>query len=294
MRLLACLSIFAALSSVFFLTGFSPGSATASDPPDLDAAATALMQSVNDRLGAQGLDLRIGSIDLFTIGIGRPANRIHQEFFRWVPGDLRRRADGDNITYLVRQQFAQVGDLTPADATPAIQRAFNAWQADVCVSNTTVVQRPDATVDPDVFDELVGQGDTGFPNFNNIFQADIVEAGFRPRAFFDVFGPGAGDFILGITVTFFFRTDINNDGYFDTAFAETYFNSNFQWAIDLGLPSIDVESVALHESGHALGLGHFGPPPEAVMNPFYSGPRQSPLPPDHAGMCTVWAAWPQR
>ena len=56
---------------------------------------------------------------------------------------------------------------------------------------------------------------------------------------------------------------------------------------------IDVETVALHENGHSLGLGHFGPPPAAVMNPVYAGIRHAPLAIDKAGMSTVWASWPK-
>ena len=54
----------------------------------------------------------------------------------------------------------------------------------------------------------------------------------------------------------------------------------------------DPGAVALHENGHSLGLGHFGPPPDAVMNPVYAGIRQSPLQPDSSGMCAIWSSWP--
>ena len=62
-------------------------------------------------------------------------------------------------------------------------------------------------------------------------------------------------------------SDINGDNYVDTAFSEIYYNDNFNWGINVIIPGIDVETVALHKSGHSLGVGHFGPPPEAVMNP---------------------------
>jgi hypothetical protein len=48
--------------------------------------------------------------------------------------------------------------------------------------------------------------------------------------------------------------------------------------------------VALHEAGHAMGVAHAGPPPAAVMNPWYAGPRRELLPLDHAALCAVWAA----
>lgn len=89
----------------------------------------------------------------------------------------------------------------------------------------------------------------------------------------------------------------------DTALSEVYYNdtlgragtdrANNPWTIDQPPPAIDVQTVALHENGHALELGHFGPPPTAVMNPVYAGIRQSPLSIDHAGMCAVWRSWPK-
>jgi hypothetical protein len=98
-------------------------------------------------------------------------------------------------------------------------------------------------------------------------------------------------------------TDINGDNRLDTALNEVYYNDNFgdpsgdragnPWGIDVLLPGIDVETVALHENGHSLGIGHFGPPPAAVMNPVYAGIRHSPLAVDSAGMCSVFSSWPK-
>ncbi len=88
-------------------------------------------------------------------------------------------------------------------------------------------------------------------------------------------------------------TDINGDNYLDSALNEVYYNDNFAWGIDVPLPGIDVETVALHENGHSLELGHFGPPPTAVMNPVYAGIRHRLLPIDRAGACAVWESWPK-
>jgi len=84
---------------------------------------------------------------------------------------------------------------------------------------------------------------------------------------------------------------------------EVYYNDNFgdpggdragnPWGINVSLPGIDVETVALHENGHSLGIGHFGPPPIAVMNPVYGGIRHTPFSVDNAGMCAVFASWPK-
>jgi hypothetical protein len=65
-----------------------------------------------------------------------------------------------------------------------------------------------------------------------------------------------------------------------------------RWGFNIVLPSIDVETVALHENGHSLGLGHFDPPPDAVMNPVSTGIRQDPLSPDESGMNSIFSSWP--
>jgi hypothetical protein len=171
------------------------------------------------------------------------------------------------------------------------------------------LKRTDPGTDVTIFDEFFPGFDDD-PAAGDPFAADIVEAGWRPRAFFEaVGGPGGGGGILAFSASFIFTdedgnpTDINGDNRLDTALNEVYYNDTFgqagtdragdPWAIDQLLPSVDVETVALHETGHSLGVGHFGPPPAAVMNPVYAGIRHQPLAVDHAGMCTVWRSWPK-
>lgn len=271
-----------------------------------DPAVLAMMHQVNDQLAAMGLNVAIEQIEFFTIGNGRPSNRIHQAEFRWVAGDPRRLADGDNITYLVDQSDgATASGLTSAQTEGAIDNALSTWQANKCFKKVDIVKRADSGADPDIFDAFFGFGGFGDP-----FLADIVDAGWLPKAFFDaVGGPGGGNGILAFSVSFIFTdgvgnpTDINGDNRLDTALNEVYYNDNFgnpggtrpgnPWGINIALPGIDVETVALHENGHSLGIGHFGPPPAAVMNPVYAGIRLSPLAVDSAGMCAVWGSWPK-
>lgn len=270
-----------------------------------DPAVLARMHAINQRLQAAGVGIAVEQIEFFTIGGGRPGNRIHQVSFRWVADDPRRLADGDNITYLVDESDgATASGLTSAQTEAAIDWAFDTWQ-DGALKTVDLMKRVDIGADPDIFDSFFG-----FGGFGNPFLADITNAGWLPRAFFEaVGGPGGGRGILAFSVSFIFvnpdgsPTDLNGDNYLDTALNEVYYNDNFgnpagdragnPWGIDIVLPGIDVETVALHENGHSLGLGHFGPPPAAVMNPVYAGIRQSPLAVDHAGMATIWAPWPR-
>lgn len=129
-----------------------------------DPAVLALMHQVNDQLRAMGLSVAVEQIEFFTIGNGRPANRIHQEGFRWVAGDPRRLADGDNITYLVdKSDGATASGLTSAQTEAAIDRALDTWQADNCLKKVNIVKRADSGADPDIFDFFFGFGGFGNP-----------------------------------------------------------------------------------------------------------------------------------
>ena len=271
-----------------------------------DPAAIAFMQQINQVLRGSSLHIAVEQVEFLTIGQGRPGNRIHQTGLRWVANDPRRLADGENITYLVDQSDgATASGLTSAQTEAALDRALATWEASKPLKKVNIVKRADGGADPDIFDSFFG-----FGGFGNPFLADIVEAGWLPRAFFEaVGGPGGGRGILAFSVSFIFTdddgnpTDINGDNFLDTALNEVYYNNTFgdpadnrannPWRINLPLPAIDVETVGLHENGHSLGLGHFGPPPAAVMNPIYAGIRHTPLAADSAGMSAVWGSWPK-
>lgn len=270
-----------------------------------DPDVLAAMNAINEQLAASGLGIAVQQIEFFTIGAGRPSTRILQQEFRWVPGDPRRLAQGNDITYLVDQSDgATASGLTSAQTEAAIDRAFATWDAESCLSKVDLVKRADGGDDPDIFDSFFGFGGAGDP-----FLADIVNAGWLPRAFFEAVIPGGGRGVLAFSVTFIFTdgagnpTDIDGNNHLDSALNEVYYNDTFgdpgddragnPWGIDIPLPGIDVETVGLHENGHSLGVGHFGPPPDAVMNPVYAGIRQDPQAIDQAGMCTIWSSWPQ-
>ncbi len=273
--------------------------------PSADSAALhARMLEINRQLADQGYNVAIEAIEFFTIGAGRPSNRIHQQPFRWVPNDPRRLAQGIDVTYLVDQSDgATASGLTNAQTEAAIDAALGEWQNEQALQKVNIVKRADGGADPDIFDFFFG-----FGGFGNPFVADIVNAGWLPRAYFEVVGgPGGGRGILAFSVSFIFvsggvPTDINGDGYLDTALNEVYYNDTFgdpgndragnPWGINVPLPGIDVETVAFQENGHSLALGHFGAPPVAAMNPFYAGIRQSAFPADEAGMWAVWGSWP--
>ena len=179
------------------------------------------------------------------------------------------------------------------------------WNSVSC-TDLEITKREDSGVDATIVDALVQMGAYGDP-----FVADIVTAGLVPGEFFDRLAPGGSNFILGVTFTLVFvdpsrrPTDANGDGWYDTAVKEIYYNDAFTWSLT-GTDGIDLESVALHENGHALGLGHFGnlfvteangrshAAPHSVMNAAYTGVMRQPRGTDRAAFCGTYATWPVR
>ena len=250
------------------------------------------MELSNGVLKAQWMDIRVEQVELLGLDRQRgPAiSHLHHQPFRWVPGDPRRAADGDRLTYLLERNDGPGGGVVDESFEAAVDRAVASWGGMPCLSSNVVVKRPDTGTDSDIFDAQFG-----FGGFGDWQAADIVFAGWMPPTFFDaVAGEGSGTSVLAMSVTFIFvgpdgkPTDIDGDQQFDTAANEIYFNDGFSWQIGSG---IDVETVALHEVGHSLGVGHIGSPSKSVMNPVYTGVRTDLRSVDAGTACSLFGSW---
>ena len=286
---------------------------------DTGGSAAVLLQRANAVFAARGLKYRVDHAEWVTRGSADEAGEVVFAFdrgnkqldFQFVPNDPRR-GEGTEITYLVDQSDGATHTGTPltnAQTEAAIDRAMNTWETTTTCSNFPILKVADNGADPDVMDGIVFND----PNLAGTPFADVTHAGWYPAEFFDALAPNGGGFILGVTFTFFFSddginpTDINHDGKGDAAFRETYYNDAFQWGIDTDNSSAtDVETVALHESGHGLSQAHFGKifgtianlrlhvAPQAVMNAIITIQKHSLLGSDNAGHCSIWGNWPHQ
>ncbi|HYH44951.1 MAG TPA: matrixin family metalloprotease [Thermoanaerobaculia bacterium] len=254
-----------------------------------DEALLAVLRDLNGTLRAEWMDLRAQEIELLSNKAKRTGGRIQPRAFRWVPNDPRRVAHGSHsagLTYLIDEsEGVPSAGVTAEQAQLALARAAGSWGAVPCLGSAPE-RRPDLGGDPDLFDAVFGYGELGVP------AADVTFAGFLPSGFFDLVAPPGGD-VIASAVTFIFvdrhgdPTDLDGDGYLDAAATEIYFNDRFLWSTEEVPGTMDVESVALHELGHALGIGHVEPPAEAVMNPVYAGTRRELQPLDQANLCVA-------
>jgi hypothetical protein len=292
----------------------------APDAPSLVPARNRTSGEVSDELASWNRELSrarvpfmVGKVELLADPNREPAggrtlfasHHVLRLDTRWVPGDPRRYAEGDDLTYMVStDRGASASGLTASETEAALDRALATWQEQTC-SKLRLVKRAEGG-DPTIVDGILQMGAFGDP-----YLADIAVGGFMPPAFFNRLAPGGGNFILAATITMIYvdshrrPVDENGDGRYDTAVKEIYFNDAFPWTLD-DPAGRDLETVALHETGHALGLGHFGhlfiterngtvhSSPHAVMNAIYQGVLREPTGTDRAAYCGTYATWPHR
>ena len=272
------------------------------------------IKKVNTQLAERGLNIRLAYAETVTSGNSeQPAkgkiifenDRRLRLNAQWVPGDPRRSSDGNTLNYITWGPFATAnfGTDDAINGIPAIDASFDTWDAADNSSKLIITKRPTTAENPSI---ILG---------GNPFLADISQVGFLPGQLFDiVLEPGARENVLGVTFTFVWvdqndnPTDINNDGYNDVALKEVWYNDDFLWT-DAGNSggAIDIETVALHENGHALGFGHFGKisitglnapnlrlhvSPRAVMNAIILGTQRELLGTDLSSYQSIYGDWP--
>jgi hypothetical protein len=307
------------------------------------AKASRLLARINTRLARTRSKLRVDRAEVRYAAKGYEAqsptlifanDRTHTLSSLWVADDPRR--DGrTGVTYAIdpnlRTTAFGLANLpaietngvdfrtsTQAELEGYLEEAMQAWRDRKCSDAPIARVSVPAGTDPDFTDQTL----LGNPVSANYRQpADIVQAGWVAPEFFEAIFTGGADAILGATFRYFFvedqntpdpsddvPTDIDGDGKLDNALAEIYYNPTFIWTNRGTSGFIDFYSVIAHETGHSLGLAHFGKlfitkkdaadgiqisdvkfAPKALMNAAYVDGRDEIRGSDNGSFCQIWA-----
>lgn len=265
-----------------------------------------ILADINAALASRGMQIQVSMMEYYgadetgnTVFFNNRGNK--QLSADFVPADPRRGGDAD-IKYLIDDTESSTSSgLTGAQTNSAITSSMNTWNNISCSSGLAINTFGPLPIDFGIVQFIFGLGGNGG------LYTDVMHAGFLPAPLFDTIAPNGSSFILGVTFTFNWvdgdgnPTDIDNNGKTDVALREIYYNDTFGWNIG---STYDVETVSLHEAGHALSQGHFGKAfrsggnnklhfsPRAVMNAAYSGVQREIAETDNAGHCSNWASWP--
>lgn len=277
--------------------------------PEDFSRVIAFVDEFNASLEAAGSTVRLDYPWLFRVGPGTDPFGQLRTGSRWPVMSVGFILDESDYTT----------DVPFADVDAALESAYDSWNA-IPNSHLVAERQLDTGGNFDVLDGSYDGGgncrtvyDLTSPNLDlgagQIYpEDDIIVGGWISPAYF-LQCLGSMD-IIGVTWTFS-DVDANGDGYRDRLYVEQFYNPFFAWTttdavyLDFAAP-MDIETIAVHENGHAHGLGHFGGPirnqpfklqpngkvfnPEAVMNPYYlGGEERTPLPTDVAGMRTMYA-----
>lgn len=218
----------------------------------------------------------------------------------FLPNDPRNLG-GETVPYIV--DGTQAITASGFNILSALETVRNTWETVTCSGGLSI---PNAGVSD--FDlGFISNAFYGYGGTPGFFPGVVVQAGVLSKDFFDLVAPGGGDFILGVTFTLTYTQDINQDGVSEVAVKEIYYNDSFNWQDVVTTGSgYDFETVALHETGHALSQAHFGKAfgtssngkihfaPRALMNAGYSGVNRVVEGTDQAGHCSNWGNWPNR
>lgn len=208
---------------------------------------------------------------------------------------------GSSVTYVLdRSDYTQDLGLSEAQITSALNRTFETWAA---AENASLdfTEMADQGGNYDLLDGTPGNWFGGYPGDSmdqgaDYLYANITFGGWLDNDYFDYLEDGSIDGlpsnILGVTWSGKVRGPLSRKPRW---VADIFLNDGWTWSLNGDDPTtsdvfeIDIETVMLHELGHAVGLGHEDGVP-AVMNSSYGGIGRNLFQDDLDGIASLYPA----
>ena len=185
-------------------------------------------------------------------------------------------ASYDEVAYLLpgrtelalrRKAYGCPGPVTPSGVIAEYALAGSAWPKDAsgAVALRYFIESLTGRLDPNAARSEIERALAEWAHYANLSFAPALQAS-APRSVDILFAAGAhGDpypFASSNVLAHTFYPAPPNP---DPVAGDIHFNANEDWRVGSG---IDLFTVALHEAGHALGLGH-SDNPDSAMYPYY-------------------------
>jgi len=155
---------------------------------------------------------------------------------------------GDYLTWTIDESDLTL-DINSTQSISALTQAMQTWD-DVADANYDFWKQPDQGGD---YDFLEGSG--WDPYYSN-----ITFGGWLDSTAWSDMGANANNLAVAWPFTVRDgnnqRVDYDMNGYWDLAHVSIFFNDSFEWSTDGSSNTYDIQTVATHEIGHALGLKH--------------------------------------
>ena len=182
----------------------------------------------------------------------------------------------DDVAYILpartelvlrKRVYACPGPLTPAGTVADYVLAGSGWPQDAGggVSLQYFFESVTPELDPNTVRSEIERAFAEWARYTNLTLSPAKQAS-AARSIDILFASGAhGDAYPFVGTTVLAHTFYPAPPNSEPVAGDMHFNNAEAWKVGSG---IDLFSVALHEAGHALGLGH-SDNPEAVMYPYY-------------------------